>query len=631
MSKRLFFWWGFGLIVTWNALCAQRPPNIIVIMVDDMGYADIGPFGATQQKTPALDRMAHEGMRLTSFYAAAVCSPSRAQLMTGCYQARISVPHVYFPGNPNGLNTNEVTVAQHLKRLGYATACIGKWHLGDQPEFLPTRRGFDSYFGFPYSNDMLKKNAAHERVVPLMRNETVEALLTEEEQSGIVARYTEEAVRFIRAKKEQPFFLYFPHTAVHTPIHPGKAFAGRSNNGRYGDWVEEVDWSTGRILDTLRELKLDGETLVLFTSDNGPWLIKGSDGGSALPLRGGKGSTWEGGVRVPTLAWWPGHVPAGSRCDAVLGQIDVLPTCVALAGGRVPAEPVIDGRDCSQNLLGVSNESPREAHYYFLAYELQAVRQGPWKLALTRQSDLYGGKTRKIQAEGVRLYNLDRDIGETNNCAGDHPDIVARLRALAAAKDAEIGGKQPTARRPEGCVTQAKMLYDSPEDPHAKARVAMDPVDFGKLRCGDTLSGSAAPRVAQSSFDMTLRVETAQSNCVLLAHGGVSVGYAVHLRNQRVVFSVRTAPTRVISIQSERPFVSGSILRVCLKKDQAMVLFLDGQEVARGHADALLPQQPMEDFCLGVDTRKPVVETFDNTPLVGRIDGVLMRVGAIAD
>jgi len=627
MSRRLFFCWSVGFLVVANAVCAERPPNIIVILVDDMGYADIGSFGAAQQKTPALDRMAQEGMRLTSFYAAAVCSPSRAQLMTGCYQARISVPHVYFPGNANGLNTNEVTVAQHLKRLGYVTACIGKWHLGDQPEFLPTRRGFDSYFGFPYSNDMLKKNQANERVVPLMRNETVEALLTEEEQSGIVARYTDEAVRFIHANKAHPFFLYVPHTAVHTPIHPGKAFAGRSNNGRYGDWVEEVDWSTGRILETLRELKLEGETVVLFTSDNGPWLIKGSDGGSALPLRGGKGSTWEGGVRVPTLAWWPGHVPAGSQCDAVLGNIDILPTCVALAGGRVPAEPVIDGRDSSKNLLGLTQDSPREAHYYFLGYELQAVRQGAWKLALKRQSDLYGGKTKQIQAEGVRLYNLAVDIGETNNCAAQHPDIVARLSALAAAKDAEIGGKQPTARRPEGRVVQATMLYESPEDPNIKKNESSVPVDFDKLRSGDTLSGSAAPRVAQRPFEMTLRVATAQSNCVLLAHGGLSVGYAVHLRNQRVCFSVRTAREKVNSIQSDRPFVSGSTLRVCLYKDQSMALFINGQEVARGHADALLPQQPLEDFCLGVDTRNAVVETFDNTPVVGRIDEVVMRLG----
>ncbi len=628
MSMRLFFWWSVGFLVAFHAMCAERPPNIIVIMADDMGYADIGPFGATQQKTPALDRMAQEGIRLTSFYAAAVCSPSRAQLMTGCYQARISVPHVYFPGNPNGLNTNEVTLAQHLKRRGYVTACIGKWHLGDQPEFLPTRRGFDSYFGFPYSNDMLKKNRADERVVPLMRNERVEALLTEEEQSEIVARYTEEAVRFIHANKEKRFFLYLPHTAVHTPIHPGKAFAGRSNNGLYGDWVEEVDWSTGRILDTLRALKLERETLVLFTSDNGPWLIKGKDGGSALPLRGGKGSTWEGGVRVPTLAWWPGHVPAGTQCDAILGNIDILPTCVTLAGGNIPTEPVIDGRDCSRNLLGISCESPREAHYYFLAYELQAVRQGPWKLALTRQSDLYGGKTKRIQAEGVRLYNLAEDCGETNNCAAHYPEIVARLSALAATKNAEIGGKHPAARRPEGRVVQAKMLYASPEDPNLKKSESTVPVDFNKLRSGDTLSGSAAPRVAQRPFEITLRVETAQSNCVLLAHGGLSVGYAVHLRNQRVCFSVRTAREQVSSIQSDRLFVSGSTLRVDVGNDGRMVLFIDGQEVARGHAHALLPQQPMEDFCLGVDTRNAVVQTFDNTPLIGRIDGVVMRLGA---
>jgi arylsulfatase A len=335
----------------------SAPPNVVIIFIDDLGYADIGPFGATKQKTPNLDRMAQEGMKLTSFYAAPVCSVSRAQLMTGCYGARISVPGVYFPGHSNGLNPAETTIAEHLKMQGYATQCIGKWHLGDQPEFLPTKQGFDHYFGIPYSNDMQKTaKDTGAKVVPLLRDDKVAELLTDEAQSRIVERYTEEAVGFIRASKDKPFFLYFPHTAVHTPIWPGEKFRGKSQNGRFGDWVEEVDWSVGRVLDTLRELKLDENTLVIFTSDNGPWLIKGADGGSALPLRGGKGSTWEGGVRVPTVAWWPGKIAPGSVCDAVAGTIDLLPTCVSIAGGKVPVEPVIDGRDISPLLFGKSTE-----------------------------------------------------------------------------------------------------------------------------------------------------------------------------------------------------------------------------------------------------------------------------------
>jgi arylsulfatase A len=304
-------------------------PNFVVIFIDDMGYGDIGPYGSTLNRTPHLDRMAAEGMKLTSFYAATVCSISRAQLLTGCYGARISVPGVYFPAGANGLNPDEATIADQLKPLGYATSCIGKWHLGDQPEFLPTRQGFDHYFGIPYSNDMQRKSLeTGQRVVPLVRDGQVAELLTDEDQTRVTERYTDEAVKFIREHRQQPFFLYFPHTAVHTPIVPGPAFQGKSANGRYGDWVEEVDWSVGRVLDTLRETELAEKTLVIFTSDNGPWLIKGSDGGTAEPLRGGKGGTWEGGVRVPTVAWWPGRIASGAVCDAVAGTIDLLPTLV---------------------------------------------------------------------------------------------------------------------------------------------------------------------------------------------------------------------------------------------------------------------------------------------------------------
>ena len=454
------------LSVLWAAPQAATKPNFVIVLIDDMGYGDIGPFGATRQKTPQLERMAKEGRKFTNFYAAPVCSVSRAQLMTGCYGARVSVPGVFFPGEATGLNPAEVTMAERLKACGYATACIGKWHLGDQPEFLPTRQGFDQYFGFPYSNDMLKKSAlTGERVVPLLRNDAVAELLNEDAQSQLVARYTDEAVRFIRTNKDKPFFLYLPHNAVHTPIHPGQAFQGKSDNGRYGDWVEEVDWSVGQVLDTLRELKLDQRTLVVFTSDNGPWLIKGTDGGSAGPLRGGKGSTWEGGVREPTLMWWPGTLAPGSVCETVAGTIDLLPTFVKLAGGTVPEQPVIDGRDMSGLLLGTSSASPREAHYYFLGYELQAVRQGPWKLAVAPQSEnkvkVKGKKKAAANAQdsAPRLYNLDQDIGEQTDLAAQHPDIVARLSALAKKMDAEIGGKAPTARRPAGEVANPKPLY----------------------------------------------------------------------------------------------------------------------------------------------------------------------------
>lgn len=435
-------------------------PNIVVVFVDDLGYGDIGPFGAQRQRTPHLDRMSREGMRLTSFYAAPVCSVSRAQLLTGCYGARVSVPGVFGPASSQGLHPDEFTVAERLKKLGYATMCIGKWHLGDQPPFLPTRQGFDHYFGIPYSNDMQRASEeGGEKVVPLLRDERVIELLSDERQSQIVERYTQEALEFVRAQREGPFFLYLAHTAVHTPIWPGEAFRGKSANGRFGDWVEEVDGSVGRIFSALREQRLEKNTVVVFTSDNGPWLIKGADAGSAAPLRGGKGSTWEGGVRVPTLAWWPGKIPAGSTVDTVAGTIDLLPTFVSLAGGRAPAQPVIDGQDLSPVLLGESTKSPREAHFYFLNYQLQAVRQGPWKLALVPQAATLGKDAEPDVQRNPRLYRLDKDIGEINDVAEQNPEVVEQLRALADKMAAKIGGPRPSERRPPGIVEKPRLLY----------------------------------------------------------------------------------------------------------------------------------------------------------------------------
>ena len=453
------------------SLGADRKPNIVIIFIDDLGYGDIGPFGATKQKTPNLDRMAAQGMKLTSFYAAPVCSVSRAQLLTGCYGARISVPSVYFPGGSHGLNPDEFTIAERLKPLGYATACIGKWHVGDQPAFLPTKQGFDQYFGIPYSNDMQRSEAGSSAAVtPLLRDDRVAELLSDEQQSRIVERYTDEAVRFIEQKKDTPFLLYLPHTAVHTPIHPGEAFRGKSENGRFGDWVEELDASVGRILTTLERLKIDKDTLVIFTSDNGPWLVKGADGGNAGPLRGGKGSTWEGGVRVPTIAWWPGRIAPGTASDTVAGTIDLLPTAVALAGGTVPQEPSIDGQSIAPLLLGENSKSPREAHFYFAGYTLQAVRQGPWKLALTPQPENLGAKPSNPDEKQPRLYHLDQDIGERTNVAENHPEVVSRLQSLANAISKEIGGQTPSSRRPAGFVQNPTTLYPTDLRPPKKSR-----------------------------------------------------------------------------------------------------------------------------------------------------------------
>ena len=605
-----------------SAAASARPPNVVVIFIDDMGYGDIGPFGATKQRTPHLDRMAKEGMKLTSFYATPVCSVSRAQMMTGCYGARVSVPGVYFPGQSVGLNPAEVTVAERLKEKGYATQMVGKWHLGDQPEFLPTRQGFDHYLGIPYSNDMLKKSADTKiPVVPLLRDEKIAELMDGEGQRRMVELYTKEAVDFIGRNKEKPFYLYYAHNAVHTPIYPGAAFAGKSQNGRFGDWVEEVDWSVGQVLDALRSQGLDKDTLVIFTSDNGPWLTKGADGGSAGPLRGGKGSTWEGGVRVPTLAWWPGRVPAGSVNDAVAATIDLLPTFVSLAGGTVPATPVIDGRDITSILLGQSKESAREAHYYFAGYNLQAVRQGRWKLALVPQPEGMNNKNGPKVADGLRLYDLDAEIGEQTDVAAQHPEVVAKLKALADKMSAEIGGKEPTARRPAGEVKGAKTLYPTidyvPNDvkkddakPAAKKSAAKPsapakPVVLAQAKSGDTIVSASAPQVGQRAFTVSVTVDTAQRDAVIVAQGGL-IGHALYLKGGRVAFAVRHGADEVVEILSPAEVKGPFAVTASLAADGAMKLSVVGQDAVSGMAKGALPRQPAEDFCVGHDTAKAV-------------------------
>jgi arylsulfatase A-like enzyme len=444
-------------------------PNIIVIFADDLAYGDVGPFGSRVNPTPNLDRMAQEGMKFTSFYAAPVCSASRAQLLTGSYAPRVSMPWVLGTGDHIGLNPNEVTVPKVLKQAGYDTMMIGKWHLGDQPKFFPTQYGFNHYFGLPYSNDQTLPAAQSKLpVVPLMRDNEVIALLTEDDQNTLTELYTDQAVSYLRdrSKQNEPFFLYLADAAVHFPIYPGVRWIGKSQNGGFGDWVAQLDWSVGRIMDTLQELNLATNTLVIFTSDNGPWLAKGKDAGTAHPLRGGKGSTWEGGLREPALAWWPGRVPAGTVRDAVTGTIDLLPTFAALAGTRIPANVTIDGADISKLMLGQTTTSSREAQFYYFEWQLQAVRVGPWKLALQPQGLSMQVKEGGVKEEGLRLYNLDDDIGETKDVAAQHPDVVKRLRALAEQQRKTFCNDSSTGPgvRPPGWVANPDYLVTVPPD-----------------------------------------------------------------------------------------------------------------------------------------------------------------------
>ena len=438
-------------------------PNFIFINIDDLGYADIGPFGSKLNRTPHLDRMAKEGRKLTSFYAAPVCSPSRAALMTGSYPKRaLPIPHVLFPAGANGLSPKEITVAEVLKDAGYATAIVGKWHLGDQPEFLPTRQGFDFWFGLPYSNDMgpaedgvksnfgqpLPKRGDGQPPLPLMRGDTVVQRVLAKDQETLVARYTDEAVGFIKANKERPFFLYLAHNAVHWPLYPGEKFRGKSKNGLFGDWVEEMDWSVGEVLETLRTQGLAEKTLVIFMSDNG-----GTSLSVNKPFRGQKGSTLEGGMREPVIAWWPGQIPAGTASDAICGMFDVLPTCVALSGGVVSAERKIDGKNLWPILSGEAGAAaPHESFLYFKGLVLEAVRDGKWKLHLAKGE----------------LYDLATDPGEATNVAAAHPEAVAKLRALADATDGDLGqtGTGPGVRA-LGRVENAQPLLGPDGQPRA--------------------------------------------------------------------------------------------------------------------------------------------------------------------
>ncbi|WP_425613443.1 sulfatase [Anatilimnocola sp. NA78] len=428
---------------------AKRPPNVVLIFIDDMGYADIGPFGNTELRTPHLDKFAKEGMKFTSFYATPVCSMSRACLMTGCYNVRVSVPGVLFPDSKVGLHPDETTLAEIAKQKGYATAAIGKWHLGFQPEFLPTSQGFDSYFGIPYSNDMGRKPARPNfPPLPLMRDQKI--VEEEPDQSLLTKRYTEEAVKFIREQKDKPFFLYLPHNMIHFPLFASADFKGQSKGGLIGDTIEEIDWSVGQIMQTLAELKLDDNTLVIFTSDNGPAQRK------APPFRGNKGTSFEGGVREPCLMRWPGKIPAGTTCDKIAGNIDVLPTLAKIVGAELPKNRALDGRDITSLMLDPKAEAVRDTQLYFNgASQLVAIRTGDWKLFLGVAPMVAAknpNKKKLAEAVGPALYNLATDVAEENNVAADHPEVVERLKEAAAKHLAEIKQNQ----RPAGQATASK-------------------------------------------------------------------------------------------------------------------------------------------------------------------------------
>ena len=454
-----------SLVWVADGAVADKKPNIIVILTDDLGYGDIGCYGAKDIATPYVDQMAKDGANFTSFYVTPVCSPTRVSFLTGCIPQRVGIGGVMFPRNTHGLNPDEKTLPELLKEQGYATAIIGKWHVGNQDKFQPLNHGFDYWFGTPASNSQffdptIKKYAkdcvwregyTYEKILkmdmprcPLVRNNLV--IEVPADQTQFTKRYTEETIKFITKHKDKPFFVYLPHNMPHLPLHASAEFVGKSKRGIYGDAIQEIDWSTGQILKALKDLGLDANTLVIFTSDNGPNLGKQ---GRALPLRGSKGNTYEGGVRVPFIARWPGKIPAGRKNDEPITVMDLLPTLTKLAGGAAPGDRVIDGKDIWPLLCDAPGaKSPHDAIYYLKGRSMQGIRVGDWKYRYAQDKPGKDGRSkkekkaaktdRKKKAFVEALYNLRDDIGEQKNLIDDRPELADRLKKQMEAFNADL-------------------------------------------------------------------------------------------------------------------------------------------------------------------------------------------------
>lgn len=435
----------------------DQRPNVVIIFTDDQGYGDVGCFGAKGYSTPNLDRLAAQGTKFTNFHVSQpVCSASRTSLLTGCYANRIGIHGALGPNAQHGINDEETVIAEVFKGQGYATGMAGKWHLGHHPQFLPTRHGFDEYLGLPYSNDMWPhrkgiKPGTYPNL-PLIENETIiDEDVTADDQRNLTTMYAERAVSFIDRNHDKPFFFYLAHSMPHVPLYVSDKFQDKTEQGRYGDVIEEVDWSVGQILDALERHKIADNTLVIFTTDNGPWLVYGNHAGSAGPLREGKGTCWEGGVRVPCIMRWPGKIPAGAVSDKMLMTIDLLPTLAGIIGAPLPKRS-IDGRDVAGILMGKEMSNPHDAYYfYFEQGALQAVTSsdGRWKLQLPHiyrtlngghaGNDSVPGKYVNLTIESPELYDLQNDIGEKQNVADEHPEIVKQLQEYAELARRDMG------------------------------------------------------------------------------------------------------------------------------------------------------------------------------------------------
>jgi arylsulfatase A-like enzyme len=494
-------------------------PNIVVVLTDDLGFGDVGCYGATDIATENLDRMAAEGLRFNNFCVAApTCTPSRAALLTGCYPARVGLPAILMPWSRTGLSDEERTIADVLKTRGYATACYGKWHLGHHPEFLPTRHGFDEYFGIPYSNDMwLNHPVPHraERMLELPLYQDEEVIELNPDQRQLTTWYTERSVSFIRDNQHRPFFLYLPHSMPHVPLHVSQKFEGRSGRGLYGDVIMEIDWSVGTILATLRDLEIEDNTLVLFTSDNGPWIEYGDHGGSAGPLREGKWTTFDGGQRVPAIMRWPGRIPGGRVVDELVSAIDLLPTFASLAGADLPPHPV-DGHDVWSILSAEAQDlRPERLFLHYRGYHLEAVRQGRWKLHFPHTYKHLvqagaGGKPGKSSTEtiGLELFDLKADAGEGQDVASEYPAVVRRLATLAREMSRHILAERraPGEVEMDGVVQGGRLFRSG----HDGGRLDIDLIDGDceHLRWLDAPEGATLrlglPVPASAGYELTV-------------------------------------------------------------------------------------------------------------------------------
>ncbi|RYD20902.1 MAG: arylsulfatase [Verrucomicrobiaceae bacterium] len=464
----LFF---LGLV----AVAAARTPNVVIILNDDMAYADVACFGAPYA-TPNIDRLAKEGRRFTNFHVStAICSASRAALMTGCYHNRVGIHGAFGPGSPVGLAPAETTLAELVKQKGYATGMAGKWHLGDAPALLPLKQGFDEWYGLPYSNDMwphhpeAKKGTYPE--LPLYEgDQVVDPEVTPDEQKQLTTSYAARAVAFIERNKDRPFFFYLANSMPHVPLYVSDKFAGKSGAGLYGDVIQEIDWGVGQVMDALEKAGVADNTLVIFTSDNGPWLSYGTHAGNAGPLREGKGTSWEGGTRVPTIMRWPGHIPAGSESADIAMTTDVFPTIAAIIGADLP-DRKIDGHNRLADLTGKPDEksAPRQYVWYHANNQLQAVTDGNWKLVFPhtyrtmadapKATGGIPGKYQQTSMDNPQLFDLSKDIGERTDLAADHPNVVEKLQAFSKTMRADLGDTL-TQTKPTG----ARQIGQAPGD-----------------------------------------------------------------------------------------------------------------------------------------------------------------------